>query len=260
MKNNFKKRIAIISATLLMIIMAIVGIKFFHKWSDGELDKKSIDLSDQENTNMDNLLIMCLVPDFPEGFGRPVSDNMGEMTGIQTGNFRLCYLFRNGSIYCANEYYTTYNKVYFSTYDDDMWEHFHDIHKIGEISSDQIQMLCSYVDQIEITNPDRSMYKKIHAEVKGDNINIFVFRPDFPERHIEICSMAYKNGYVGPDNGSMQEGYYCLNDDNAQKVTEWILEAGFRDDWKKHIRETGQELDVEYQAIKREYNPGFHVE
>ena len=103
------------------------------------------DISSEPNVCMENLVLYFA----KSSFVRP------DVYSEAHDWIDLLYVFRDGSVYCANEYYHDYyekgdcSERYYPQDIDEKWEHIKDWVYLGSISSDDMELILKEVDDID---------------------------------------------------------------------------------------------------------------
>ena len=103
------------------------------------------DISSEPNVCMENLVLYFA----KSSFVRP------DVSSEAHDWIDLLYVFRDGSVYCANEYYHDYyekgdcSERYYPQDIDEKWEHIKDWVYLGSISSDDMELILKEVDDID---------------------------------------------------------------------------------------------------------------
>ena len=205
------------------------------------------DISSEKNVRMDNLLLSFAITEF---------NTKKDVYSEEHGNIKLLYVFRDGSVYCAKEYFDDYydrddcSERYYLRDADEKWIHLEDWVYLGSFSSEELEVILKEADAIdenaasadyqytwplfanrrepEITwysSPKVDMYK---FKKLGDAINIL--------NCISVC--VYKNG-TSYELWKTKESQYISSvisqlsvDENALNLIYDIMDSDYYEQWE----------------------------
>ena len=219
------------------------------------------DITAKRNVSMDNLLMAF------------VQQEQGSDDCLEShGNDRVLYVFKDGSVYCANEYYDDYydkedlsERCYLRN-SDDMWAQLEDWIYLGKLPASDMKILSAKVDAIDESKGSEELYyyhdwpigdtrvvqRKQNAQWSKKELNNAKELMDgMGSERFGATFRVYKDSgeytvYAWKEWGDRGSYFNLSEDDVARDIMSYVLQSDVYNCWNVSKQFTGQRAHVVY--------------